>query len=214
MHYSINNLSLIKKEINKTNPNTNIIAVSKTFKMSTIEPLLKFGHCHFGENKVQEANEKWNDQKLKYKDLKLHMIGKLQSNKVKLAVKLFEYIHSVDSFKLARKISEEQKKINKILKIFIQVNIDNENQKSGVLKSDLKNLYTHIKKELNLDIIGLMCIPPINAKPNDIFKIMKDLNDELNLKELSMGMSSDYLNAVNFGSTFIRIGSKIFGPRN
>ena len=160
MHYSINNLSLIKKEINKTNPNTNIIAVSKTFKMSTIEPLLKFGHCHFGENKVQEANEKWNDQKLK-------------------------------------------KKINKILKIFIQVNIDNENQKSGVLKSDLKNLYIHIKKELNLDIIGLMCIPPINAKPNDIFKIMKDLNDELNLKELSMGMSSDYLNAVNFGSTFI-----------
>ena len=182
--------------------------------MSTIEPLLKFGHCHFGENKVQEANEKWNDQKLKYKDLKLHMIGKLQSNKVKLAVKLFEYIHSVDSFKLARKISEEQKKINKILKIFIQVNIDNENQKSGVLKSDLKNLYIHIKKELNLDIIGLMCIPPINAKPNDIFKIMKDLNDELNLKELSMGMSSDYLNAVNFGSTFIRIGSKIFGSRN
>ncbi len=182
--------------------------------MNTIEPLLEFGHCHFGENKVQEAYEKWSDIKSKYKDLKLHMIGKLQSNKVKLAVKLFEYIHSVDSMKLAKKISDEQSKINKNLKIFIQVNIGNEDQKNGILKKDLKTFYSKIKKEFNLDVIGLMCIPPIEANPNDAFKIMRNLNSELELNELSMGMSSDYLEATNFGSTFIRIGSKIFGPRS
>ncbi len=214
MHYSINNLSLIKKEINKINQNVNIIAVSKTFKIDKIQPLLETGHCHFGENKVQEADEKWNNLKSKYKDLKLHMIGKLQTNKVKMAVNLFDYIHSVDSLKLAKKISEEQSKINKNLKIFIQVNIGNENQKNGILKSDLKNFYLNIKKELKLDVIGLMCIPPIEEDPNESFKIMRNLSNQLDLKELSMGMSSDYLEAINFGSTFVRIGSKIFGPRN
>ena len=214
MHNTINNLSLIKKEINKINHNINIIAVTKTFKIDVIEPLLEFGHLHFGENKVQEANDKWTKIKSKHKDIKLHMIGKLQSNKVKIAVNLFDYIHSVDSMKLAKKISDEQSKINKNIKTFIQVNIGNEVQKNGILKTDLKDFYENINKELNLDVIGLMCIPPIDANPEDVFKIMKNLNDELNLKELSMGMSSDYLKAANSGSTFIRIGSKIFGARN
>ncbi|WP_075501217.1 YggS family pyridoxal phosphate-dependent enzyme [Candidatus Pelagibacter communis] len=214
MHNTINNLSLIKKEINKINHNINIIAVTKTFKIDVIEPLLKFGHLHYGENKVQESNDKWSGIKSKYKDIQLHMIGKLQSNKVKIAVKLFDYIHSLDSMKLAKKISDEQSKINRNIKIFIQVNIGNEDQKNGILKKDLKDFYANIKKELNLDVIGLMCIPPIDANPEDVFKIMKNLNDELNLKELSMGMSSDYLKAANSGSTFIRIGSKIFGARN
>ena len=213
MHNTINNLSLIK-EINKINHNINIIAVTKTFKIDVIEPLLKFGHLHYGENKVQESNDKWSGIKSKYKDIQLHMIGKLQSNKVKIAVKLFDYIHSLDSMKLAKKISDEQSKINRNIKIFIQVNIGNEDQKNGILKKDLKDFYANIKKELNLDVIGLMCIPPIDANPEDVFKIMKNLNDELNLKELSMGMSSDYLKAANSGSTFIRIGSKIFGARN
>ena len=214
MHNTINNLSLIKKEINKINHNINIIAVTKTFKIDVIEPLLKFGHLHYGENKVQESNDKWSGIKSKYKDIQLHMIGKLQSNKVKIAVKLFDYIHSLDSMKLAKKISDEQSKINRNIKIFIQVNIGNEDQKNNILKKDLKDFYANIKKELNLDVIGLMCIPPIDANPEDVFKIMKNLNDELNLKELSMGMSSDYLKAANSGSTFIRIGSKIFGARN
>ncbi len=191
-----------------------VIAVSKTFKINDIIPLLDYGHTDFGENKVQEAVDKWTNLKEKYKDLLLHMIGGLQTNKVKQAVSLFDYIHSVDSPKLAKKISQEQKKINKSLKLFIQLNIGNEVQKKGINYSELKDFKDYCVKELNLDIIGLMCIPPINFDPNNVFSKMKKYNIELGLSELSMGMSSDYLEASKNGSTFLRIGSKIFGNRS
>ena len=181
--------------------------------MEKILPLIEYGHTDFGENKVQEAIEKWTEIKTNHNDIKLHLIGGLQTNKVKLAVKLFDYIHSVDNEKLAKKISDEQQKQNKKVKVFIQVNIGNEEQKSGVNKSSLPKLYSYCNT-LNLEVIGLMCIPPLN-KPSEIFfKEMSDLNKKLNFEELSMGMSSDYLDAIRNSATYVRIGSNIFGQRN
>ena len=190
-----------------------IIAVSKTFGMDKISPLIEYGHSDFGENKVQEAVEKWSSVKSNKNNIKLHLIGGLQTNKVKLAVKLFDYIHSVDNEKLAKKISAEQQKQNKNIKVFIQVNIGNEKQKFGVDKSSVSQLYSNCR-DLNLDVVGLMCIPPID-KPSEIFfKEMNKINNSLNLKELSMGMSSDYLDAIKNSATYVRIGSNIFGERN
>ena len=175
-------------------------------------PLIDYGHLHFGENKVQEALDKWSDLKAKNNEIKLHMIGKLQTNKVKYVIPLFDYIHSLDNLKLAEKIASEQKKINKNLKIFIQINIGNETQKSGIEPSNLENFYNKCVNELKLNIIGLMCIPPqIDVETH--FVNMQKINNQLNLKELSMGMSADYLIAKNYGSTFVRLGSKIFGNR-
>ena len=219
MHLTVKNLLDIKNRINEhidltVNKSPKIIAVSKTFKIDKILPLIEYGHLDFGENKVQEAVEKWTEIKKLNSKLKLHMIGKLQTNKVKYAVKLFDYIHSLDSIKLAKKIFEEQNKIKKKLKIFIQVNIGNESQKNGVLVKDLKNFYKNCVKDFDLDIIGLMCLPPANNNPSKYFKQMYSLANELSLKELSMGMSSDYIEAIENGATYIRIGSKIFGSRN
>ena len=190
-----------------------IIAVTKTFKLEKIQPLLDYGHIDYGENKVQEAIEKWTDVKLKMPLIKLHLIGKLQSNKVKIALRLFDYIHSVDNKKLAEKISDEQLKTNKKIKLFIQVNIGKEDQKSGIDSNNLFDLYNYCK-ELDLNVVGLMCIPPFNEEPDKYFKEMKALKHKLNLSELSMGMSSDYLNAVMQSSTYLRIGSSIFGNRS
>ena len=216
MHNSINNLTLIDTEI-KTKfgelKNLNIIAISKTFPINQIVPLIENGHIHFGENKVQEAVEKWTEIKNKFKGLKIHMVGRLQTNKVKIAVSLFDYIHSLDSIKLAEKISIEQIKLNKNLKLFIQVNLGDEQQKSGINKRDLNKFYKKCTDELKLDIIGLMCIPPKDQEAQSYFRELADLNKSLGLKDLSMGMSSDYLEAIDFGATFIRIGSKIFGDR-
>ena len=190
-----------------------VIAVSKTFKLEKILPLIDYGHLDFGENKVQEAIEKWSEIKTKKKDIQLHLIGKLQSNKAKFAVKIFDYVHSLDSEKLAKKISEEQSKQNKNIKLFIQVNIGNEDQKSGISINQLNDFYQFCK-QLNLNIIGLMCIPPFDQNPDSYFKEMQSLKQKLNLKELSMGMSSDYLQAVDYSSTYLRIGSSIFGKRD
>ena len=176
-------------------------------------PIIQHGHIHFGENKVQEAIEKWTDIKNKNEQIKLHMVGKLQTNKVKFAVKLFDYIHSLDNIKLAKKISEEQKKINLKPKIFIQINIGEELQKSGIHHDQLLDFYNYCR-ELDLDIIGTMCIPPINDDPREYFSRMENLNKKYNLKALSMGMSSDYLKAIEYNSTYLRIGSNIFGPRD
>ena len=218
MHKTIQNLVDIQKKIDLSldtltiNKVPKIIAVSKTFGMDKILPLIKHGHLDFGENKVQEAIEKWSDVKSNNKNIKLHLIGGLQTNKVKLAVKLFDFIHSVDSEKLAKKISDEQQKQKRELKIFIQVNIGDEHQKSGINKSSVSDLYEYCKF-LNLNVVGLMCIPPIE-KPSDIFfKEMSILNQDLNLNELSMGMSSDYLDAIKNSATYVRIGSDIFGAR-
>ena len=213
MHHSVKNLLLIKDQLKKYNSNTEIIAVSKTFNESEIMPLVNFGHKNFGENKVQETQYKWPKILEKHSDVNLHMIGKLQTNKVKEAVKLFNYIHSVDNLKLAKKISIEQKKINKSIKIFIQINIGNEKQKTGINKLELKNFYSECTKDLELDIVGLMCLPPSNKDPKIYFKEMHELNNFIGCKKLSMGMSSDYMEAINFGSSHIRIGSKIFGER-
>lgn len=191
----------------------NIIAVSKTFKIEKILPLIEFGHLHYGENKVQEAVDKWTDIKSQNTALKLHLIGKLQTNKVKLSLKIFDYIHSVDNEKLAQKISDEQFKQNKKVKIFIQVNIGDEVQKSGINKDSLKDFYSFCIN-LNLDVVGLMCIPPLNQDSIEFFQELKLLNDNLKLKELSMGMSADYLDAAKESATFLRIGSSIFGPRS
>ena len=192
----------------------NIIAVSKTFPLHIIEPLIQNGHTHFGENKVQEALTKWDSIKQKNKELKLHMLGKLQTNKVKFAVGFFDYLHSVDNIKLAEKIANEQQKNNLKPKIFLQINIANEEQKSGVSLKNLKELYELSVKDFNLNVIGLMCLPPENKDPKEYFSKTKQLNDELKLGQLSMGMSSDYLKAIEFKSTYLRIGSKIFGERN
>ena len=190
-----------------------IIAVSKTFNLEKILPLISYGHLEFGENKVQEAVEKWTDIKIKNQNINLHLIGKLQTNKVKFVLKIFDYIHSVDSKKLAKKIADEQLKQNKKIKIFLQVNIGNEDQKSGINKDELDNLYNYCNK-LNLDVIGLMCIPPANENPENFFKETNLLNKRFNLLELSMGMSSDYLSALDNHSTYLRIGSSIFGQRD
>jgi pyridoxal phosphate enzyme (YggS family) len=217
LHNSINNLALIKDQIKSKFglvKNLKIIAVSKTFPMSEISPLIESGQIHFGENKVQEAVDKWSDIKKLNKNLKLHMIGKLQTNKVKYVVPLFDYIHSLDNIKLAEKIASEQIKKNRNLKIFIQVNIGNESQKSGINISELKNFYEKCIKELNLNIIGLMCLPPQHGSVNSYFNEMVELKNKLNVEDLSMGMSEDYLEAVACGATYIRIGSKIFGDRS
>ena len=217
MHNSINNLASIKDQIKSKFglvKNLKIIAVSKTFPMSEISPLIENGQIHFGENKVQEAVDKWSDIKKLNKNLKLHMIGKLQTNKVKYVVPLFDYIHSLDNIKLAEKIASEQIKKNRNLKIFIQVNIGNETQKSGINISELKNFYEKCIKELNLNIIGLMCLPPQHGSVNSYFNEMVELKKKLNVEDLSMGMSEDYLEAVAYGATYIRIGSKIFGDRS
>ena len=219
MHQIVQNLIKIKEEININLPNLKkykipkIIAVSKTFGEDKILPLIEYGHLDFGENKVQEAIEKWTLIKSNNNNIKLHLIGGLQTNKVKLAVKLFDFIHSVDSAKLAKKISEEQKKQNKKIKIFIQVNIGNEQQKYGVNKSSLTKLYS-LCKTLDLDVIGLMCIPPLNESSEIFFKEMNNLKKNLNLSDLSMGMSSDYLVAIKHYATYVRIGSNIFGKRD
>ena len=215
MHNTVQNLKNIENNLSNLNINRlpKIIAVSKTFKIDKILPLIEHGHIDFGENKVQEAIDKWTEIKSKNSNIKLHLIGKLQTNKVKFAVKLFDYIHSVDSEKLAKKISDEQLKINKNIKIFIQVNIGNENQKSGISKNDVLNLYSYCKK-IGLNVVGLMCIPPANNDPSVYFNEMNILNSELNFSELSMGMSSDYLEASKHSATFLRIGSSIFGSRD
>ena len=218
MHSTVKNLLDIKNNIKvnidelKIKDYPRIIAVSKTFKINQILPLIEHGHKDFGENKVQEAVEKWTEVKKRNYDIKLHMIGKLQTNKVKFAVKLFDYIHSVDSEKLAKKIADEQNKIKKKIKIFLQVNIGNENQKSGINKNELDQLVVYCKK-IDLNLIGLMCIPPANIDPENYFVEMKKLNKDLGLTELSMGMSSDYIIAAKHLSTYVRIGSSIFGPR-
>ena len=216
LHKSITNLNLIKEDLKskvQDFDSLKIIAVSKTFSIDQILPLIKHGHLHYGENKVQEAINKWSDVKLEYSDIKLHLIGKLQSNKTKLAVKLFDYIHSVDSEKIAKKIADEELKQNKKVKIFIQVNIGDENQKSGITKKNLNEFYSYCK-ELELDILGLMCIPPANIDPKFFFQEMKLLTKKLDLPELSMGMSSDYIEAAKNSATYLRIGSKIFGNRD
>ncbi len=219
MHKTVQNLLNIKNNIITylddlgINNNSKIIAVSKTFQMDKILPLIEHGHIDFGENKVQEAVEKWSKIKALNSNIKLHMIGKLQTNKVKFAVQLFDYIHSVDSEKLAKKIADEQKKINKRIKIFLQVNIGKEDQKSGVDKSNIHKLISCCK-EVDLDLIGLMCIPPINVDPEGFFQEMKILNKSLGFNDLSMGMSSDFLLATKHLSTYVRIGSSIFGKRS
>ena len=219
MHKVVKNLldieNNIKLHLNKINLNHHpkIIAVSKTFKIDKILPLIEYGHIHYGENKVQEAVEKWTDIKKTNSKIQLHMIGKLQTNKVKFAVQLFDYIHSVDSKKLAKKIADEQFKLNKKIKIFLQVNIGDENQKSGISKSEIHLLASYCK-EIGLEVIGLMCIPPLNIDPKEHFEKMQKLNERLGFTELSMGMSSDFLIAVEYLSTYVRIGSNIFGQRS
>ena len=218
MHSSVQNLINIQEKIKqrlidlKISKVPKIIAVSKTFGMDRISPLIEHGHLDFGENKVQEAIEKWSNIKITNNNIRLHLIGGLQTNKVKLAVKLFDYIHSVDSEKLAKKISDEQKKQNKKVKVFIQVNIGNEEQKSGVNKSSVTELYSFCKA-LDLNVIGLMCIPPLEKSSDIFFQEMSILSEGLKLNELSMGMSSDYLDAIKNSATYVRIGSNIFGKR-
>ncbi len=216
MHETVKNLLKIEENIKSKFSNNDrkpkIIAVSKTFKMDHIKHLIEYGHKDYGENRVQEANEKWYEIK-KVKNINLHLIGGLQSNKVKVAVKLFDYIHSLDSIKLANKIALQEKELNKKIKLFIQVNIGDEKQKSGIQKKELFDFYNYCKN-LDLNIIGLMCIPPFDVSGEKYFKEMQELNNKLKLNELSMGMSSDYINAIRNGSTQIRIGSNIFGNRN
>ena len=216
MHKSIVNLNLIKEDLKSKISNYNkikVIAVSKTFPIESIKPLIEYGHLEYGENKVQEAINKWTDIKSHNSDIKLHLIGKLQTNKVKLALKIFDYIHSVDNKKLANKIADEELRQNKKIKIFLQVNIGNEEQKSGINKDQLEGFYSYCKN-LNLDIIGLMCIPPTEIKSEIFFKEMDLLAKKFDLLELSMGMSSDYIEAAKNSATYLRIGSNIFGKRS
>ena len=215
MHNTVKNLIYIEELIkSKANDDelAKIIAVSKTFPIENVLPLIEHGHLHYGENKVQETIDKWSDIKLKDSDIKLHLIGRLQTNKVKFALRIFDYIHSLDSEKLANKISEEQLKQNKKPKLFIQVNIGNEDQKSGINKDNLVDFYKFCKN-LNLDIVGTMCIPPNDGNVEKYFSDMDKTNQELNFKELSMGMSGDYLEAIRYNATYVRVGSKIFGSR-
>ena len=219
MHITVKNLLDIENNIKTCLDELNlinipkIIAVSKTFKIDNILPLIEHGHVDFGETKVQEAVQKWTEIKKTNSEIKLHMIGKLQTNKVKFAVQIFDYIHSVDSEKLAKKIAEEQNKINKKIKIFLQVNIGDENQKSGINKSELEKLVSY-SRLIGLNVIGLMCIPPINIDPEGFFVEMKKLKKEFGFTDLSMGMSSDYLTAVKHLSSYVRVGSSIFGERS
>tara|TARA_Y100000590_G_scaffold331957_1_gene377355 strand:- start:1596 stop:2264 length:669 start_codon:yes stop_codon:yes gene_type:complete len=219
MHSALKQLNLIKNKVNdiinkkqlKTIPN--IIVVSKTFSLDKIKLLIENGHIHYGENKIQEAEIKWSEIKLQNKNLRLHMIGKLQSNKAKKAVKLFDYIHSLDNERLALKLSHCQKELNKSVKLFIQVNIANEEQKSGINLKELSNFYDYCKKDLSLNIIGLMCLPPVDDNSDKYFNELKESAVKLDLSELSMGMSSDFEKAVSSGSTFLRLGTLILGER-
>ncbi len=219
MHETLKKLNLINSKIKeivdrkqlKTNPK--VIAISKTFTLNEILPLITSGHQHFGENKIQEAETKWLNLKDKYRNLQLHMVGKLQSNKAKKAVKLFDYIHSLDNAKLASKISQYEKELNKKIKLFIQVNVGEENQKSGILLKDLNKFYDYCKNELSLNVIGLMCIPPVESDSDKYFKLLKDNSEKFELKDLSMGMSDDYEKAILYQSTYLRIGTAIFGKR-
>ena len=213
MDHTISNLLRIKEEINlKESINTKIIAVTKTFTEEKILPLVKFGHVDFGENKVQEALLKWPNLKEKYKNVKLHMLGKLQTNKAKFAVDIFDYIHSLDNLKLANKLASEIHKKNKKVKMFIQINLGGEKQKSGIEPNDLEMFYKNCLS-LKLDIVGTMCIPPDEQDPKLFFKELLNLNKKIKLPEISMGMTNDYLDALEYGSTYLRIGTGIFGRR-
>ena len=219
MHTVVKRLNLVKNKvkeiINKKQLKTipQIVAVSKTFSLKEIIPLLEMGHSHFGENKIQEAENKWIDVKNKYQDLQLHMVGKLQSNKVKRAIKLFDYIHSLDNTKLAQKLCQYEKELNKKMKLFIQVNISGENQMSGISLNDLDKFHNYCTKKLSLHVIGLMSLPPINDDPTKHFIMLKNLAEKKNLQFLSMGMSTDYKKALMLGATHIRIGTLLFGSR-
>lgn len=217
MHSSVINLIDIENKLNvlvdQKIRKPEIIAVSKTFDIEHIKPVLEYGHKNFGENKIQEAISKWTEVKKEHTDIKLHMLGKVQTNKVKFLIPLFDYLHSLDNFKLAEKISKEEVKKNKKIKIFIQVNLGEEEQKNGINLKDLDNFYYECKKNLNLDIIGLMCLPPQNENPEKFFQKLKEYSNKFGLTDLSMGMSNDYDVACKFGSTFLRIGTKIFGER-
>jgi PLP dependent protein len=219
MHNSLNNLSIINNKISKvvTNNqlkfNPKIIAVTKTFPLNNIVPLLEKGHIHFGENKIQEAENKWSDIKKKYPNFLLHMLGKVQTNKAKKAVKIFDFIHSLDSEKLAIKINQYEKEYDKKVKIFIQVNVGEEDQKSGISLENLDSFYNYCSNDLSINIIGLMCLPPINIDPTKYFKLLKEKSKNLNIPELSMGMSNDYEKAILCGSTYLRLGTAIFGKR-
>ena len=220
MHKTIQNLTDIQKqiqlkiiELNYSDYNPKIIAVSKTFKIDHIIPIIDHGHIHFGENKIQEAESKWIGVKQQFSNLQLHMVGKLQTNKVKKAVKIFDYIHSLENAKLALKIFQHEKELNKKIKLFIQVNLADENQKSGILLNDLNNFYYYCTKELSLNVIGLMCLPPVESSSQEYFKILKNVAEKLDLKDLSMGMSSDFEEAIMHGSTYLRLGTIILGER-
>tara|TARA_B100001057_G_scaffold485441_1_gene565159 strand:+ start:574 stop:1224 length:651 start_codon:yes stop_codon:yes gene_type:complete len=216
MNIIVERFNKIKSNIASSNPikPVNIIAVSKTFPLENISPLITYGHTHFGENKVQEALAKWTEKRKNNQNLKLHMIGKLQSNKAKDAVKIFDYIHSLDNQKLADALAKHQKNLNKNIEYFIQVNIGNEIQKSGIPINELDPFYNYCVNEINLKIIGLMAIPPNDKNSEKYFKSLNELNKSLALENLSMGMSADYLSAIKHGSTFVRIGSSIFGARS
>lgn len=220
MHTTLEKLSRVKNKVNeiiskkqlKTKPK--IVVVTKTFPLNKILPLLENGHIHYGENKIQEAENKWIDTKNRYKNLQLHMIGKLQTNKAKKAVKLFDYIHSLDNDRLALKLSHHEKELNKKVKLFIQVNLAEEPQKSGIMFNDLNNFYNYCTKDLSLNVIGLMCMPPVDSNSQEYFKKLKKAAQQLNLEDLSMGMSSDYEQAILSGSTYLRLGTTILGERN
>ena len=219
MHTISQKLTLVKNKVNeiirqkqlKTNPK--IIVVTKTFSLNQITPLIESGHIHFGENKIQEAESKWIGVKKQFSNLQLHMVGKLQANKVKKAVKIFDYIHSLENSKLALKIFQHEKELNKKIKLFIQVNLADENQKSGIVLNDLNNFYYYCTKELSLNVIGLMCLPPVESSSQEYFKILKNVAEKLDLKDLSMGMSSDFEEAIMHGSTYLRLGTIILGER-
>ena len=220
MHATLEKLSRVKNKVNeiiskkqlKTKPK--IVVVTKTFPLNKILPLLENGHIHYGENKIQEAENKWIDTKNRYKNLQLHMIGKLQTNKAKKAVKLFNYIHSLDDDRLALKLSHHEKELNKKVKLFIQVNLADEPQKSGIMFNALNNFYNYCTKDLSLNVIGLMCMPPVDSNSQEYFKKLKKAAQQLNLEDLSMGMSSDYEQAILSGSTYLRLGTTILGERN
>ena len=213
MHDIVDRLVSIKKEIQLNNSKAEVVAVSKTFPINKILPLINFGHLHYGENKIQEAVDKWTDIKRDFTNIKLHFVGKLQTNKVKFAIPLFDYIHSLDSVKLAEKIANEQLKKKFKPKIFIQVNIGKETQKNGIDVENLEKFYLDCVKNFDLNIVGLMCLPPNDNAPDVYFSEMQRLINNTNLKELSMGMTNDYIEALKYKSTFLRIGSKIFGTR-
>jgi len=220
MHQTLQKLSSIQNKINeildkkqlKINPK--IIAITKTFPLTAINPLLESGHIHYGENKIQEAENKWQGIKDKYQNVVLHMVGKLQSNKAKKAIQLFDYIHSLDNLKLAKLLSRFENELKKKVKIFIQVNIAEENQKSGIKLNELENFYNICKKDLNLNIVGLMCLPPVDSDSVKYFKLLKQCSLKLNLNDLSMGMSADYEQAILYGATYLRLGTAIFGERS